>query len=139
MPEFIIYKGIVPFVRFSKQDATAAVATGEYRWNLPAKKVVVPEQSSSDPIEKPITPLIEWEEPPNEDAVNLNTASLQELTNLPGGIGISTARKIVNARPLQSVDDAISLSNRVQWQKLSEDKLIYFGEPEAGDSDDIHN
>jgi DNA uptake protein ComE-like DNA-binding protein len=129
MAEFIIYRGSVPFVRFSKSDAARDVASGEYRYSPLAKSTPI----ASEP-EKETAPIIEaspieFEESPAVGSVNLNAASLGELEALEG-IGITIGKRIIDARPLRSVEDAIALSNRPDWQGLHAAELIYFGATE---------
>ena len=52
------------------------------------------------PAEEPVETLEE-----DTDLLNLNTATLEELTALPG-IGAATAQKIIDARPIASLKDA---------------------------------
>jgi len=132
MPEFIIYRGNMPTVRFNRSDAAAAVASGEYRWTpLSAVKdvpIAPPPTAAEELTPEPVV-VWQWEERPNDEAVNLNSATLQELVDLPGGIGIATANKIIAARPLKVLEDAIAVYKRAEWQQLYDENLIYFGDP----------
>jgi hypothetical protein len=138
MPEYIIYRGNMPTVRFSKADANAAVASGLYRWTplkavqpVPTPVPAVPADDEADdgPTVVEVPPEWQWETQPSPEAVNLNTAELQALVDLPGGVGIATAKKIVDARPLKTIEDAIAVYRRADWQSLYDEKLIYFGNP----------
>lgn len=123
MPEIIIYQGDMSFVRFSKSDAEKDVAANGYRWT---------------PLSTPLPPLASA--PPTvevaasngaiailPDAVNVNTADVAALVDLPD-IGVAIANKIIAARPLHSVEDLIPLSGRVSWLGLVKNGQIYFGE-----------
>ncbi|MBL1177652.1 ComEA family DNA-binding protein [Pantanalinema sp. GBBB05] len=62
---------------------------------------------------EPVTPSA----PPESTAteiVNVNTASLKELTALPL-VGTSTAKKIQQQRPYQAVEDLIKAVPDVDW------------------------
>jgi hypothetical protein len=122
--EVLIYKGSMPFVRFSKAQAESDVASGEYRWAPPVAAPKPAEQKvQPEPVE------VQWESAPSETAVNLNTASVAEMADLPD-IGITIARRIETARPLYVIEDAIPLGKRVGWLELHKNGLVYCGEPE---------
>ena len=57
--------------------------------------------------------------PPQDKRINLNTASKDELRSLRH-VGVVTAQKIIDARPLTSLDDARIASelNDEQWAAI---------------------
>jgi competence protein ComEA len=61
-----------------------------------------------------------------QTCININTASLDQLTSL-NGIGESTAQKIIDARPFNQVDDILNVSGIGQstYDKFKEDICVY--------------
>jgi competence protein ComEA len=61
-----------------------------------------------------------------QTCININTASLDQLTSL-NGVGESTAQKIIDARPFNQVDDILNVSGIGQstYDKFKEDICVY--------------
>lgn len=55
--------------------------------------------------------------PQSPDIINVNTASLKELTALPQ-VGTATAKRIQSQRPYTSVEDLIKVAPDVDWLAL---------------------
>lgn len=114
MAEFILYRGNMATVFFSRGDADAAIRSGEYR-RSPISAIA----SSDGAIAKPTA------KPANPGALNLNEATLEELVALPG-VGIARAKNLIDMRPIESIEDAIAVTNAADWQKLFDDGKIRF-------------
>lgn len=137
MKEYIIYKGGIPFVRFSKGDAETAVARHGFTWNPPKRREVKVEQPSTaeqsvanEEIASGVGLIVEWDPRPTSNAIDINNASLEELESLKG-VGIAIAQAVVSERPHTSVEGLASVSGRVDWNELYREEFIYFGEPSS--------
>jgi DNA uptake protein ComE-like DNA-binding protein len=69
-----------------------------------------------EPVEESMAPTTE--ETPAGTTINVNTASLSDLTSLPG-IGTAKAREVVKSRPYEKLADLIALDLGVDWASLS--------------------
>lgn len=73
-------------------------------FTLKEEEVVIPDSSSDT------TGLVtNGEEGTEEECVNLNTATITELDSL-NGIGLSTAQKIIDNRPYNTIEDILNVS-----------------------------
>lgn len=71
-----------------------------------------------DPIEDAIVYFPEAEaEPPTNKLVDLNTATLEELTSI-ASIGINRARLIINNRPYPTLEGAIVALPDLPWATI---------------------
>lgn len=106
--------------RFVPDKATAAkwIATKGYRREPPPS-------AQQQPIISESTPSIALI-PPSTDALNVNTATLKQLTELPD-IGVKRAKRIQeNQGQYQVIEDLIAIENGVDWQAISH--LIKFSD-----------
>lgn len=102
-------------VFLNKGDANAAVASGQYRRQPIAKVVATAEPSEEVP-----------KAPPKPGSINVNSATLTELTAI-NGIGVGRGKELIEKRPYNSAEDLIAVTEAVNWLELAERGEIWFG------------
>jgi DNA uptake protein ComE-like DNA-binding protein len=57
--------------------------------------------------------------PLKAETVNVNEASLSELTNKLPTVGIARARRVIEARPLRVIEDLIEADSKIDWHSIA--------------------
>lgn len=115
----------MPTVFFNQGDANAALSSGLYRRQPLAPAVVASEPVAvADPDD-----VVDQPDPEASTAevtgINVNTASLVELTSI-SGVGLARGREIIEGRPYASAEDLIAITEAVDWLRLEQDGEISY-------------
>lgn len=126
MAEYILYReSKMPTLFLNKGDADAAIRGGQYRRQPIAKATPTPisDEQNSESVE----PTAEVaKDPPKPDSINVNAASLTELTEIKG-IGLAKGKELIEKRPYQTAEDLIAVTESANWLELVENGDIWFG------------
>ena len=115
----------MPTLFLNKGDADAAIRGGQYRRQPIAKVAPVPisDEQNSESVE-PTDEVVK--DSPKPGSINVNAASLAELTEIKG-IGLAKGRELIEKRPYQTAEDLIAVTEAVNWLELVESGDIWFG------------
>lgn len=94
----ILTDGIQTYFVPDPGDVRTRIAQGWRHVTQEAPKPIECPMPQPNPVEVPVI---------DDGKVNVNTATLQELTTLPN-VGISTANRIIKARPIVDLQDLIA-------------------------------
>jgi len=96
--------GGMPNADFSSINLAERVKDGQ-KIEIPFKKL---EQIVEDSTEQAVKNSKKLDKNSSNKKININTASAEELDSLPG-VGLSTAKKIIAARPFGKVEDLLKV------------------------------
>ena len=108
----------MPTVVFSRGDAKSLVANHGYRYDPPDSPRIPVEVEVLIQSEAGI-PSDEMDFPLKAETVNVNEASLSELTNKLPTVGIARARRVIEARPLRVIEDLIEADSKIDWHSIA--------------------
>jgi DNA uptake protein ComE-like DNA-binding protein len=108
----------MPTVVFSRGDAKSLVANHGYRYEPPAPPRLPVEVEMIIQSED-MPPPDEMDSPFEDETVNVNEASLSELTNKLPTVGIARARRVIEARPLRVIEDLIEADPKIDWHSIA--------------------
>ena len=120
----ILFRGNMPTLFHSKGDASAALAGGLYR-RQPVKVADEP-TTEGQQVDNDEATEGAAAEPPKPDSINVNSASLTELTSIKG-IGLAKGRELIEKRPYLAAEDLVVVTEAVDWVQLEESGVIWFG------------
>jgi DNA uptake protein ComE-like DNA-binding protein len=107
----------MPTVVFSRGDAKSLVANHGYRYDPPDSPRLPVDADA--PRSEGMPASDEMASPFEDETVNVNEASLSELTNKLPTVGIARARRVIEARPLRVIEDLIAADPKIDWHSIA--------------------
>ncbi len=113
-----------PVVIHSRHEEKALLAVG-YRREKPQSRIDPPLKESKEKeiirgVEKPKqkTTIERIGSDVSVSIIRVNRMTARELSDNIPGVGLVTARKIINNRPYKTVEDLFAVTDKVKWANL---------------------